>query len=405
MTEAEVDAALVALKGRRATSAAQPDPSPAPATFAYAQIFYPGTALLAQAEPITLTAGQEVVGLDFGLQRIATAVVEGVVTRSDGQPASGTQVQLTAVIPTGRFVAGDAFTVSTTAGADGRFRIPQVTPGSYRLLARAAAQPAPPKPPVGGGQIVSAGPTGAQLWGSALVSMEGTDITGLVVPLEPGASFSGRIVFAGTSKPPANLSGLRAVFMPTEGIDSSGAIRTIAFMPSPPVRADGTFDLVGLPPGRFRFGVFGPTMNNTNWVLHSAIAGSRDLLDGLVDITTGGPTLELVVTYADDAAELSGTLQTSTGAPASDVFVIAFSTDRSMWGVGARRVQAVRPAVDGRYMMKGLPPGEYYLAAVTDVDQDEWQDPAFLSELISASIKLTIAGSEKKVQDLRLGGG
>jgi hypothetical protein len=314
-------------------------------------------------------------------------------------------VQLTAVIPEGRFVAGDAFTVSTTAGAEGRFRIPQVTPGNYRLIARAAAQPAPPKAPVGGGQTVSAGPTGAQLWGTTLISMAGADVTGLVVPLEPGASFSGRIVFAGTSKPPVNLSGLRAGFSPTEGVDSSGAIRTLAFIPPAAVRADGTFDLVGLPPGRFRFTIFGTALNNANWVLQSAIAGSRDLLDGIVDIAAIAPVSELVVTYVDDAAELSGTLQTSTGAPASDVFVIAFSTDRAMWGAGARRVRAIRPDVDGRYAMKGLPAGEYYLAAVTDVDQDEWQDPAFLSELIAASIKLKIAGSEKKVQDLRLGGG
>jgi hypothetical protein len=235
--------------------------------------------------------------------------------------------------------------------------------------------------------------------------MEGTEVEGIVVPIEPGASFSGRIVFSGTSKPPTNLSGLRAGFMPTEGIDGSGAIRTIAFMPTVLARADGTFDLVGLPPGRFRFTVFGPSLNNTNWVLHSAISGSRDLLDGIVEIAPGGPPSELVVTYSDDAAELSGTLQTAAGAPASDVFVIAFSTDRAAWGAGARRVQAVRPGVDGRYVMKGLPPGEYYLAAVTDVDQDEWQDTTFLSELMPASIKLTITGSEKKVQDLRIGGG
>ena len=67
-------------------------------------------------------------------------------------------------------------------------------------------------------------------------------------------------------------------------------------------------------------------------------------------------------------------------------------------------VQAVRPGVDGKYAIKDLPAGEYLLAAVTDIDQNEWQDPAFLERLQPASIKVTIADGEKKTLDLRVGG-
>jgi hypothetical protein len=67
-------------------------------------------------------------------------------------------------------------------------------------------------------------------------------------------------------------------------------------------------------------------------------------------------------------------------------------------------VQAVRPGVDGKYVIRDLPPGDYLLAAVTDVDQDEWQDPAFLERLQPGSIKVTIAEGEKKTLDLRIGG-
>lgn len=106
---------------------------------------------------------------------------------------------------------------------------------------------------------------------------------------------------------------------------------------------------------------------------------------------------------SDKVAELSGVLQTASGAPNSDVFVIAYSANRSQWGAGARRVQAVRPGVDGRYSIKGLPAGEYLLAAVLDIDQDDWNNAAFLEQLVPASIRITMGEGEKKTQDLRIG--
>ena len=130
----------------------------------------------------------------------------------------------------------------------------------------------------------------------------------------------------------------------------------------------------------------------------------RDLLDGRIEIASDTNLSGVDVTFTDRRSELSGTLQTAAGEAASDVFVIAYAADRNLRGPNARRVQAVGPGVDGKYVIKDLPAGEYLLAAVTDVDQDEWQDPAFLDRLQSASVKLTIAEGEKKTLDLRIGG-
>ena len=44
----------------------------------------------------------------------------------------------------------------------------------------------------------------------------------------------------------------------------------------------------------------------------------------------------------------------------------------------------------------------YLLGAVTDVEQNQWFEPAFLERLLGASVKITLAAGEKKVQDLRL---
>lgn len=68
-----------------------------------------------------------------------------------------------------------------------------------------------------------------------------------------------------------------------------------------------------------------------------------------------------------------------------------------MWGPQSRRIASIR-----RYTFRAIPPGEYFVAAVDDVEQDEWFDPAFLQALVEASIKVTIAEGEQKTQDLRL---
>ena len=179
------------------------------------------------------------------------------------------------------------------------------------------------------------------------------------------------------------------------------------FNPAPPValNADGTFEIPGIPPGGFLFQLTGPGIGPTGWWMRSMIADDRDLLDRVIDVRPGSPSMNVVLSMSDRHTELSGTLSTTSGLPQADVFVIAFSADRKMWGPAARRVRAVRPGVDGKFSITDLPPGEYFLGVMTDIDPGDWQDTALLEQLMSTSAKVTIGEGEKKVQDLRIGSG
>jgi hypothetical protein len=385
MTDAEVDAAFDAVRRRTTAANAKGAEPELPRPFAYAPVYFPGTPILAQASPITLAAGQEHAGLEFALQRVPTAMVEGTVSRSDGQSAAGTTIQMTGLAPPGPFAIDSPLILQATAGANGSFQIPQVPPGDYTLVARA-------------------GSGASALWGSGTLAVSGADVSGLSIAVETGSTVSGRVHFDGTgAKPPADLTRIRVTLVPESVLTQKPGtpIRTIAFSPGVPLRADGSFEVSGVPPGSFAL-QFNP-IDAANWWGRSAVLGDRDLFDGLIEIGRASLT-DVVVTFTDRRSELSGTLQTSSGAPASDVFVIAYATNPALWGVRARRVQAVRPGVDGRFSIKDLPAGEYYLSAVTEVEQEEVQEPKFLSELVKASIKVSIAEGEKKVQDLRMGG-
>jgi hypothetical protein len=408
MSEAEVDAALAAIArrqtgpaatGRPAADAATPEPQP----FEYSPVYHPGTATLAQATPIALAPGQEATGIDITLQRVATASIDGVVARPDGAPAAGATLQLKAIAAEGQF-ATDAPTIDATAGPDGAFRVAQVTPGQYRLIARASITPAPPTPSRGG--FVTPPTALSSLWATADVSVVGSDITGLSLALTPGVTVTGRVAFDGERlEPPADLTQLRVWLMPPElaSLRPGTPIRSIAFAPPVQLRADGTFSIENILPETYELRVTGTAIGRDGWWPRSAVSGGRDLLDGRVSIPPGADLNGLVITLSDRHTELSGRLEAADGAPASDVFVIAYAADRAFWGSGSRRVHAVRPDVRGRYVITDLPPGEYLLGAVVDAEPDDWQDPEFLAKIVGASIRLTIGEGEKKQQDIRIG--
>ena len=127
--------------------------------------------------------------------------------------------------------------------------------------------------------------------------------------------------------------------------------------------------------------------------------GGQDALDTSVDIPASLSDLTIVLT--DRVSELSG----KADAAFSDSTIVLFSANREHWYGQSRRILTARPGRDGAFTFPRVPPGDYALAAVDDVEPGEWYDPSFLQRLLPSAIKLTIAEGEKKVQDLKSGGG
>ncbi len=116
----------------------------------YAPVYYPGTTTPAQAAAISLDAGEERVGLDFQLLRVAVARVEGTVINATGQPLPNVQIRL---LPAGAGFTGQ--TASARADREGRFRLFNVAPGAYTIAATATVNPAVRAQPAGGGGPVT----------------------------------------------------------------------------------------------------------------------------------------------------------------------------------------------------------------------------------------------------------
>ena len=124
-----------------------------------------------------------------------------------------------------------------------------------------------------------------------------------------------------------------------------------------------------------------------------------------IDIAPNDEVKEVVVTFTDSGQEVNGSLQDATGRPAPDYTIVVVAADTRFWTTPSRRIRSTRPGTDGKFVVPNLPPGEYRIAAVVDVAPGEVNDPAFLEQLVVASVKITLAEGERKTQDLRIAGG
>jgi hypothetical protein len=165
----------------------------------------------------------------------------------------------------------------------------------------------------------------------------------------------------------------------------------------------GEFAITGIMPGRYLVDVRVPSGGvGPPWTASSILVNGREVIDTGLEITGDEHELTAVVTLTDRVAEISGTFQDATGQPAAGYTIILYAADRTAWAWQSRRIKAVRPSSDGKFVIANLPAGDYFLTAVTDVEPDEWFDPAFLEPLLPSSIRLSIAEGERKVQNIRI---
>ena len=338
----------------------------------YAPTYYPGVPSIADAKPVTVGLGAETLDINFGMQLVRMSRLSGRIQNPDGTPVTSGNVSLAADVSASR---GNQ--VGMTFGGridwDGSFAINSVPPGRYTLRARGTDAETPQ-------------------FASQPVTVNGDDLSGLTVVLSGGATVTGTVTFQTGSTGTPDLSQFR-ISAPTVDQGSFGPQSNAR------VDKDGHFTLDGVPAGAHLFRSGG---NTRGFILKSVTVNGRNVTDTPIELRSGEAVSGVAIVFTDQQNEINGTLTTEQGAPLSEFTVLVFPTDASLWRPQARQIMTTRPDQTGKYRLRGLPPGEYFVVAVDPAEQGEWFEPAYLDEHRAGATRLTLSDGDVKTQDLKV---
>jgi hypothetical protein len=341
----------------------------------YAPTYYPGVATMNDAEPVNVGLSQELDDVNFSMQLVPMANIDGRVTNPDGSAATSGNVNLVTDAASGR--ASQSNQIGVNFGGrirwDGAFTVANIPPGRYLLRARGDD-------------------TDPALYATLPVTIAGGDIEDLTVVLQPSATLTGTVMF---------MAGGSDTTDPTQLRIGAPSTDQSAFGQQQSARLDqqARFTLAGVPSGLHLIRLVG---NTHGWTLQSVTIGGRDVTDTPIEIRAGEIVSNIAIALTNKLTEIGGLVTDQRGQPATEYTVLAFPTTMSLWRPQARQILTARPDQTGRYRLHGLPSGEYYLTAVDPAEQGEWFEPAYLDEHRIGAARITLAEGDLKTQDLRV---
>ena len=355
-----------------ATQLTGPSAGDAASREGYAPTYYPGTIDLGTAETVTIGEGEQRTAIDVILALVRTVNVSGTARDSEGRLFGSGTVTIT------NTSSGIPIPIATAPlGADGSFKIANVPPGRFTLNASSSVSPAT------GGMRDSA---------TQALNVTGADVNGIVLASPKPAMLSGVLEReeAEAELVPPGVQ-LRAVAAePGEDLTDVGTV----------IRTDpnGTFANT-VRPGVLRLELAGAA---PGWYLSRVMLGDKDVTDAGFRLTPNESMDGIRVMLTKRVTAITGTTMDEAGRPVTDYAVSVFSKDENHWRYRSRRITAAKADQDGRFTVRGLPPGEYLIAAMDYMEQGEGQDPEFLEQLRGNAQSLSIRPAETTSIKLRL---
>ena len=342
----------------------------------YAPTYYPGVGSIDEAQSVNVGVSAEALSVDFPILLVQASRVTGRVVTPDGTPVTQGNVNLIREEQRGR--GGPGMNYGGRIQREGTFAINGVPPGRYLLNARSESG----RGQGGGGRGQNQGQaqSGPTYFASQPLAVSGGNLSDVLLPLTPGATMSGSVRFESSRSINApNFEQVRITPQPVTqtGLAGGGNSR---------VERDGTFAVEAVPPGPHWIQATAPQ----GWTLKSVIVSGRDVVDRAIDIMGGERLTDITIVFTDRVGEVTGTVTDGRGTPVTDYTIVAFPVDSSLWRPQSRHIRTARTDQNGAYQLRGLPPGQYYLALTDPTQQGEWFEPAFLEAHRAAAKRTTL---------------
>ena len=338
----------------------------------YAPTYYPGTTNVSEASRVPVKAAQEATNVSMALSPTRLARVSGRAVNSRGAPVVQTMLMAR---PADR-MSLPLLSAPAQTGVDGSFQIAGLAPGTYILTLMPRA----------------AGPDAE--FANVHVTVGSTDIDGVLVMTAPGAIARG-VITTDEGTPPPVLPEQVSIF--ARPIDPEPVPM---FGGNSGVKPDWTFELTGLSGMR---AITASVAQSGDWAVKAVFHNAQDITDTALEFTPGHAVEGLNVVLTRKLTELSGQITSGErNTPDTDATVVVFSEDPNRWTFGTRYLRTARPSQDGRYTLRGLPPHDYLVIAVKDLEPGQFQDPEFLDSVRAQAVRVSLGEGESRVQDLKV---
>lgn len=332
----------------------------------YPPTFYPNTTDPAKAGTITTKAGDEIPAVDFILKPSRVVTVTGRIFNTlTTQPDSNVSVSL---VPRGMILVGDdASLEGETWNRKGTFVVRDVFPGSYILQAWWSSNQ-------------------EHFFARRVLEVGDSDVEGANLTITRGMDVPGHLVWE--EKPPGEVQFARVALRPLDdGFYNSGDRE---------VKADGSFVIKNVSEGVYRPQVF---TGSPDCFVKSARYGSADVADGGLVVHPGIDAL-LELKMSCRAGHLEGVALTSDSLPAAGVYVVAIP-DAPLRDQEWKYRSEITDQ-NGRFLLRGILPGDYQIFSWDPADDFDWYDAAQLKPYESRALPIGVQEGDRKTVQVKV---
>jgi len=333
----------------------------------YPPTFYLNTADPLKAAAIIVNAGDEIPSVDFLLKPTHVVAVRGKVFNTI---ASRTDGNFIVQLVSRGMVGNDLPSANAEVwNKEGRFEFRDVFPGSYVIQALWSVN---------------------QEHHSARREVEvgNADVEGINLTITRGVDVHGQVAWE--EKPPGEAHSIRVALQASD--EGPYSWNSSAFE----VKPDGTFVIKNVTEAGYR-----PLVFTGSWdcFLKSARYGDANVTDGGL-VVHAGTEAALELKLSCRAARIEGVVLTGDSSPAGGVYVVAIP-DRphrdKKW-----KYRAEVTDQNGRFLLRGIVPGEYRIFSWdSDVDLD-WYDAEQLKPYESKGVAISAEAGDRKTVQLKV---
>lgn len=333
----------------------------------YFPAFYPSGTDASAATLLDIKAGTQLHDMNLILLPAKMTRMRGrVIEAATNQPAANAGVQ--------RSPRGSAFnsasTVRASTNAQGEWEFADLRPGPQALDADLSQ-----------GQ--------ERLVARIEVEVPPGGLDDVRLLLNPGAEFAGTVrVECAQGRPDFDPSKLRVVLTAQEydaGV-SNGA-----------VTPQGAFTVRNVRPATYDASV---TPLPDTLYLKSVQFERQEAINTGFEVAGPG-SFHLDLALGGDAAQLEGTVKDSEGKPSSGVTVLLVPADPAQ-----RKMQRLHKTAttthEGKYILKGIPPGGYLVYSWAEVDPGIWFEADFLPRYEAKAVSVSLAANQRATTELKL---